>query len=120
MSILKKLLNYQENISSIQYTINILRWELRISTPNDAKDDLINLITHYENKLFQLQTSSNYGDLLNDVVKSEEFKKLEINKTQEAAFLYDLRNKKMSLDEAMEGCIVRKKANKVLFILSPI
>lgn len=42
----------------------------------------------------------------------EEFKKLEINKTQEAAFLYDLRNKKMSLDEAMEGCIVRKKARE--------
>lgn len=77
MKNLQKLLNYQQDISNIQYTINILRWELKISTPKKAEDNLIKLITHYENKLFELQTSDYYGQLLNKIIKDEEFNKVE-------------------------------------------
>ena len=77
MNSLKKLLNYQQEIFNIQYTINILRWELKISTPKKAENDLIDLITHYESKLFELETSNDYGNLLNEALADEEFKKIE-------------------------------------------
>ena len=77
MEKLKKMLKYQNDIAEIQYTINLLEWELRISTPEGAKDDLIELITGYENKLFKLQTSEEYGVLLNDTINSDYFKTLE-------------------------------------------
>lgn len=77
MEYLNKLLKYQKEITDIQYTINILSWELRISTPRKAENNLINLITNYESKLFKLQTSDYYGQLLNKIINSEEFKNIE-------------------------------------------
>lgn len=77
MKNLKRLLNYQQDISNIQYTINILRWELKISTPKKSEQDLIDLITYYESKLFELQTSDYYGNLLNEVIKDIDFKNIE-------------------------------------------
>ncbi|MCH5166788.1 MAG: carboxypeptidase M32 [Erysipelotrichales bacterium] len=77
MEKLKKLLDYQKEISNIQYTLNLLRWELKISTPEKAEQDLIDLITNYESKLFELQTSDYYGELLNEVVDDQEFKNIE-------------------------------------------
>ena len=77
MKNLKELLNYQQEISNIQYTINILRWELKISVPKKAEQNLIDLIATFESKLFELQTSEYYGKLLNKVVKDIDFKNIE-------------------------------------------
>lgn len=77
MSKLDELLNFQNGISNLQYTLNILMWELQITAPNQSKDDIINLITHYENKLFEMQTSEQYGSLLENLIDSDEFSKLE-------------------------------------------
>ena len=78
MSNLQDLLNYQKNISDIQYTINLLRWDLKVNTPKKSEKDLIDVITNYENRLFELQTSDYYGNLLKSAIDSEEFKKLDI------------------------------------------
>ncbi len=77
MAGLKELLSYQQKISNIQYTINILRWELKISTPKKSEQNLIDLIAAYESQLFELQTSENYGKLLNKVIENTDFKKIE-------------------------------------------
>ncbi|MCI8777855.1 MAG: carboxypeptidase M32 [Bacilli bacterium] len=35
------------------------------------------MITHYENKLFEMQTLGQYGSLLENLIDSDEFSKLE-------------------------------------------
>lgn len=87
MNNIEKLLNYQKEIASIQYTINILRWDLRISTPSGAEDDMIKLLTIYESKLFDLQTNINYGKLLKDAINDEHFNNLE---EPEQKYIYNL------------------------------
>lgn len=77
MNKVNELLKYQKEISYIQYALNILRWDLRISTPKKAQSNLIDLITNYENKLFALKTSTNYGILLEETINSKEFSVLE-------------------------------------------
>ena len=77
MSELDKLEQYQQKITDLQYTINVLSWDLKISCPEKSQDNMIKLITNNENKLFELTTSSFYGDLLTDAINSEEFNLLE-------------------------------------------
>lgn len=81
MSKLNELLKFQNEISNLQYTLNILMWELKIGAPRKSQNDLISLITHYENKLFELQTSSKYGALLQCLIESDEF--IEIEETEQ-------------------------------------
>lgn len=38
MSKLDELLNFQNGISNLQYTLNILMWELQITAPNQSKE----------------------------------------------------------------------------------
>lgn len=87
MNKLKELLTYQQKISNIQYTINILRWELKISTPKKSEQNLIELISLYESQLFELQTSEYYGELLSNVVTDIDFTKIEI---AEQKYIYNL------------------------------
>lgn len=87
MKNLKELLIYQQKISNIQYTINVLRWELKISTPKKSEQNLIDLIATYESQLFELQTSEYYGKLLSKVIKDTNFKKIE---KAEQNYIYNL------------------------------
>lgn len=59
MNKLEELLKYQNKITELQYMINVLHWDLRISTPKDGSEYLINIISDLEARLFQLQTSKN-------------------------------------------------------------
>lgn len=73
MKKLDKLLKYQKRINDLEYTINLLNWELNTSTPIKAEDDLISLITVYEDMLFSLKTANEYKKLLESVIKSKNF-----------------------------------------------
>ena len=57
-----EFLKYQQEIANIQYTINLLTWELKIIAPNDSKDDLVDLITYHEKNYL------NYKLLMNMVI----------------------------------------------------
>jgi len=69
-------LEYLREITNLQYTINLLSWELRINSPRNSWQDLIHLISYHEQKLFDLQTSDYYGQLLNDTINSPASKQL--------------------------------------------
>ena len=71
-----EFLKYQQEIANIQYTINLLTWELKIIAPINSKDDLVDLITYHEKKLFELQTADEYGNLLKSTIKNRQFKTL--------------------------------------------
>jgi len=77
MENLNKLLNFQQDICNLQYTINLLKWELKVSAPKKSEQNLIELITYYERKLFELQTSPYYGQLLKDVISDKEFSSID-------------------------------------------
>lgn len=72
----EKLREYEDKILELQHVINIISWDLRVSTPSEAKDNLIELIGSLENKLFSLETSEEYGMLLKNLIESEEFNSL--------------------------------------------
>lgn len=75
---MEELLKYQKKIFDLEHTINVLDWDLRISTPTDEKDSVISLIAELESKLFKLKTSLKYGKILENAINSSEFKKLSL------------------------------------------
>ena len=76
---IEKLREYQKEIFDLQHCINIIGWDLRISTPKDEKDDVVNLIGRLEDKLFKLQINKDYEFLLKDAIESDEFKNLSLS-----------------------------------------
>ena len=76
MTLLNQLFKYQEEIANLQYTINILEWELRVVAPKGSQDELINLISYYETKLFNCLTKDSYGKLLYKIYSASLFYKL--------------------------------------------
>lgn len=73
---MKEFLEYQKEISNLQYTINLLLWELKITAPKDSQSDLVDLIAHFQRMVFELQTNNHYGELLNEIISCDEFNDL--------------------------------------------
>ena len=70
------LLEYQKEIFDLEHTINIINWDLLVSTPKDEKNSVISLLGNLESKLFSLETSSKHGEVLEEFINSDEFNKL--------------------------------------------
>lgn len=106
-------LKYQKEIANIQYTINLLSWKLKINAPKDSEKDLIDLISYHEGKLFKLQTSINYGNLLNCAIASSEY---QILPEEEKRYIQNLlrhyeKNKNVPVDFYEEYSKMKKTAN---------
>lgn len=67
-----KFKQINKEVYDLANTINILSWDLNISAPINAKEDIIKLITNYESKLFSITTSKEYGFVLESLLNSEE------------------------------------------------
>lgn len=65
--VINKLVFDKEN------TINILEWDLKTNAPEYAKEDIIKLITSYEDELFLLKTSESYGTSLKELIDSKDY-----------------------------------------------
>lgn len=115
MNKIENLTKYQQEITKLQYTINILYWELKIVAPEESSDDMIDLIAYHENKLFKLKTANKYGKLINDAKESPEFKKL--NEQEQRCIRNLLRhyneNKKVPSAFYTKYVKTRSKANTV-------
>ena len=108
-------LKYQNEIASIQYTINLLLWELRISASKDSEKDLIDLISYHEKNLFSMQTSIQYGNLLKAAIESLEYQTLS---EEEKRYIQNLlrhyeKNKKVPTDFYEEYSKMKATANVV-------
>ena len=73
---MNRLLEYQKEIFDLEHTINIINWDLLVSTPKDEKDSVISLLGNLESKLFSLETSSKHGEVLEGFTNSDDFDKL--------------------------------------------
>lgn len=69
---LEKLREYQKEIFDLEHCINIIGWDLRISTPKGEKEEVVDLIGSLEDRLFKLQTNKDYEILLKDAIESDE------------------------------------------------
>lgn len=76
---LEKSRKYQKEIFDLQHCINVIGWDLRISTPRDEKEEVVALISGLEDKLFKLQTNNDYEILLKGAIESDEFKELSLS-----------------------------------------
>ena len=108
-------LKYQNEIASIQYTINLLLWELKINAPKDSEKDLIDLISYHEKNLFSMQTSIQYGNLLKAAMESLEYQTLS---EEEKRYIQNLlrhyeKNKKVPTDFYEEYSKMKATANVV-------
>ena len=87
----KKLMKLITEITDIEYGINLINWELRISGAFDSKDYLIDVISRLEEKYYELITSDEYGKLLNCIInENDNIDKLEMIKLKK---LYEKYNK---------------------------
>lgn len=108
-------LKYQNEIASIQYTINLLLWELKINAPKDSEKDLIDLISYHKKNLFSMQTSIQYGNLLKAAMESLEYQTLS---EEEKRYIQNLlrhyeKNKKVPTDFYEEYSKTKATANVV-------
>ena len=85
---LNKLLDYLKRIGELNYLITTLRWEMDTVAPKKSFDYLINVSTKYEMESFDLVTSDEYINLIEDLIKSKEFSLLS---KEEQIYLEDLK-----------------------------
>ncbi|MBE6157986.1 MAG: carboxypeptidase M32 [Firmicutes bacterium] len=74
---MNNLLEYLERIDKINYVINVLRWEMDTTAPKKSFDYLIDVSTKYELEVFDLVTSKDYINLIDNVINSGEFNDLD-------------------------------------------
>ncbi len=84
----EKLLDYQKRITETEYIINILGWELRVNSPNDSKNYLIDIKNKFELELFELETSKEYEKLLEGCINDSNFSNLSIEEQRYIKNLY--------------------------------
>lgn len=87
MEKLNKLINYLQEIADTSYIATLMHWEMDITAPKKSLDYLIDVKTKVGLKAFELSTSKEYKQLLDDVINSEEFKTLTL---EEQRYLKDL------------------------------
>ena len=72
-----KLMELITDITDLEYTINLINWELRISGSNESKDYLIDVISRLEKKYYNLITSNEYGTFLKEELDNKELSDIE-------------------------------------------
>ena len=87
MEKLNKLLKYLQTIADASYIATLMHWEMDITAPKKSIDYIIDVKTQVELKVFELSTSKEYKQLLDDVINSDEYNKLTI---EEQRYLKEL------------------------------
>ena len=72
----EKLKKYLTKVTDLQYLSTLVLWEMRITGSKDSGDYLIDVRTRLESEIFELTTSDNYGEILFDLINSNEIKEL--------------------------------------------
>lgn len=109
------LKNYLTEINDLQYLINIVNWESKISGSSTSRDYLIDVITRLEEKKFKLTTSEEYENILINLLNCDNFNKLSIEEKNAINNLYTKYNnfKKIPADFYKEYVKVIQVSNKI-------
>lgn len=108
-----ELLKYQKQITELQTTLGLLRWELMIVAPEASSDNLIGIISDLESKMFALQTSKEYGKKLKKVINSTKFQQLSESECRYIKNLYEkfVENQKIPNDFYVKYTELLNKTN---------
>ena len=85
---LQKFKDYQEKISHYVQAVSQLQWDLQTQTPKKGFGYKVDAITYFSTEIFKMQTSKEYGELLEALSQPEE---------------------SAQLDEAMRLTVIRRK-----------
>ena len=107
-----RLLDYLKEVEYIGYVVAMLRWEMDTAAPKKSYDYLIDASTKFEMDSFRLTQSKEYINLVEDVINSDEYSKL--NELQRS-YLDDLKEdyykmKNVPEDFYEEYCELRNKS----------
>ena len=107
-----KLQEYLKQVEYLGYTVAMLRWEMDTTAPKKSFEYLIDVSTKFEMDSFKLTQSEEYIKLIEDVINSDEYKKL--NELQRS-YLDNLREdyykmKNVPEDFYKEYCELRNKS----------
>ena len=72
----ERIYSYLEEIDKLQYLVIMLRWEMDTIAPKKSQKYLIDVSNRYEMEIYKLTTSIEYIKLVEDFIKSKEFKDL--------------------------------------------
>ena len=109
---LEKFLKYLEEIERINYLITTLKWEMDTVAPEKSLDYLINTSTFLEMKSFKLMTNKKYIELIENLINSNEYKKLS---EEEKIYINDIKEnyykfKKVPKKFYQEFCTLKKNS----------
>lgn len=77
MNKLDELKRKLDKIASLNYMSSILRWEMDTVAPKLSHDYLIDVSSNCELEAFQITTSDDYINIINELISSSEFKNLD-------------------------------------------
>lgn len=89
MESLNKLLEYLQKMGDIIYIANLIHWEMDTQMPTDSYEGAISIKTKVEMKIFEMSTSKEYKELLDDVISSSNFYTLSIEDRRYLLSLHD-------------------------------
>ena len=67
---------YLNKVGKLNYLVTVLRWDMDTTAPPKSYDYLIDVRTKYEMEAYDLTTSEEYINLINNLVNSNEFNEL--------------------------------------------
>ncbi len=74
---LKQFKEYLERLAYYNHAVVQLQWDLQTQTPTKGFEGKVDTLTYFSTEAFQLETSKEFGELLQKLQESEEFEKLD-------------------------------------------
>ena len=109
-----ELINYLNEINELQFLSTTLNWEMDTIVPKKSYDYFAEVSAKLDSKAFKMQTSKKYIELLNNAIKSEEFKNLEEHKQRYILELRDNNLKKnIPIDFYNKYIILKSKSKQI-------
>jgi len=71
-----KLIDMLNKIADLNYIVTTLRWEMDTVAPKKSHDYLIEVSSKFELEAFKISTSDEYIDIINNLINSIEFEKM--------------------------------------------
>ena len=101
-----KLIDMLNKIADLNYIVTTLRWEMDTVAPKKSHDYLIEVSSKFELEAFKISTSDEYIDIINNLINSIEFKKM--NDLQKK-YIMDLKDEyekliKPNMDAYLNAC----------------
>lgn len=74
---LQKFMDYQKKLAKYRTVTSLLYWEIATEAPRKGIPALIDTLSFFSTKRFELETAKEYGELIAELAKPEEYEQLD-------------------------------------------